>query len=161
MSSVVRHPERDCWVDLGQEALDVAAATAWATVPSAGAVAAFLGVVRDHSADSGAVRAMTYEAYEEHARSRMRAVADDAMGRWPDCRRLVIWHRVGELDVSDVSVLVVASSPHRPTAFAAARHGIDAVKATVPIWKQEHGESGSRWVDECSGAGHVASEPVG
>jgi molybdopterin synthase catalytic subunit len=59
--------------------------------------------------------------------------------------RIALLHRVGPLGVGDVSVVVVASSPHRPEAFEAARHGIDTLKATVPIWKRETWDGGVDW----------------
>ena len=59
--------------------------------------------------------------------------------------RLALLHRVGDLALSEASVAVVASSPHRPEAFEAARFCIDTLKETVPIWKREHWEGGSDW----------------
>ena len=64
---------------------------------------------------------------------------------FPDVGRVVLWHRVGELGLGEVSVVVAVSSPHRPAAFEAARFGIDALKATVPIWKRETWEGGTDW----------------
>jgi molybdopterin synthase catalytic subunit len=59
--------------------------------------------------------------------------------------RVVLLHRIGRLELSDSAVIVVVSSPHRPEAFAAARFGIDSLKASVPIWKRERWAGGEAW----------------
>ena len=141
----MRPPADRDWIVLTSDPLPVDAATSWATTPSSGAVVVFLGVVRDHSEGRAGVRGLTYEAYEAEALTRLAAVADDARRRWPVVERLALLHRVGDLALSEVSVAVVASSPHRPEAFEAARHCIDTLKETVPIWKREHWEDGSDW----------------
>jgi molybdopterin synthase catalytic subunit len=133
------------WVAITAEVLPVEAATAWATTSSSGAVVVFLGVVRDHSDGRDEVRAMTYEAYEEEAVPRLAAVADAARRQWPVIERIAVLHRVGDLALSEASVAVVVSSPHRPEAFEAARFCIDTLKETVPIWKREHWAEGSDW----------------
>jgi molybdopterin synthase catalytic subunit len=99
---------------------------------------------------------LTYEAYEEEVEPRLAAIAADARTRWPDVERLVLLHRIGDLDVGESSVVVVASSPHRDTAFEAARFCIDTLKATVPIWKREAWAGGEDW-----SAGHTPITEVG
>ena len=64
---------------------------------------------------------------------------------YPEVERLALLHRLGHLELSEASVLVVASSPHRAEAFEAARFAIDTLKETVPIWKQEHWDGGTAW----------------
>lgn len=142
---VVQPPETRDWVAIFSEPLPVDAATAWATTPASGAVVTFLGVVRDHSEGRDGVRGLTYEAYEEEALRRLTAVATETRARWPAVERLAVLHRLGDLALSEASVAVVASSPHRAEAFAAARFCIDTLKETVPIWKREHWEGGSDW----------------
>lgn len=144
MACVPGLPDRD-WIALTHDPLPVDAATAWATTPSAGAVVVFLGVVRDHSEGRTGVRGLTYEAYEDAARARLAEIAADTRRRWPVVERLALLHRLGDLELSEASVAVVASSPHRPEAFDAARHCIDTLKETVPIWKREHWDGGSDW----------------
>jgi molybdopterin synthase catalytic subunit len=117
----------------------------WATTAASGAVVCFLGVVRDHAEGRDGVRAMTYEAYEEHAERAMRDVADAARQQWSAVERIALVHRIGELALSEASVAVVVSSPHRAEAFDAARYCIDTLKEAVPIWKQEHWAGGSDW----------------
>ena len=133
------------WVALGSDPLPVAEATRWATVPEAGAVVTFLGVVRDHAEGRDDVRALTYEAYESEARRVMREIVAATRLRWPDVTRGALLHRLGELALTEASVAVVVSSPHRATAFDAARFMIDTLKESVPIWKQEHWSGGADW----------------
>jgi molybdopterin synthase catalytic subunit len=155
----VQPPEIGDWVAIVAEPLPVAEATAWATTPASGAVVTFLGVVRDHSDGRDGVRGLTYEAYEEQALRRLEAVAAEARARWPEVERLALLHRVGDLALSEVSVAVVASSPHRAEAFEAARFSIDTLKETVPIWKREHWDGGSDWAT-CSHHVRPVSESV-
>jgi molybdopterin synthase catalytic subunit len=133
------------WVALTDAALPVDALHSWAATPRAGAVVTFLGVVRDHADGRDDVRGMTYEAYEEPARRVMEEIVAEARKRWPDLERVALLHRVGELTLSEPSVAVAASSPHRNVAFEAARYCIDTLKETAPIWKQEHWSAGSDW----------------
>ena len=130
---------------IGPDPLPVADAAAWAVLPTCGAVVSFLGTVRDHAEGRAGVTLLEYEAYEERAKPRLAAVADAARARWPALGRLVLLHRVGALHLMEVSVVVVASAPHREEAFAAARWCIDAVKATVPVWKRETWAEGVDW----------------
>lgn len=136
------------WVALTDEPLPAADASAWATTSRAGAVVTFAGVVRDHAEGRDGVRAMTYEAYDEPAMRAMRDIASVARNRWPAIERVVLLHRVGNLELSEASVIVVVSAPHRGIAFQAAAWAIDTLKESVPIWKQEHWSGGSDWAVE-------------
>jgi molybdopterin synthase catalytic subunit len=133
------------WVALTPERLPIERATTWATTPDCGAVVAFSGVVRDHSDGRDGVTALTYEAYEEVAQRRMQEVAAETRRRWPALGRIALLHRLGHLELSEASVIVVVGSPHRAEAFDAARFAIDTLKETVPIWKREHWADGSDW----------------
>jgi molybdopterin synthase catalytic subunit len=133
------------WIALTREALPVDEALQWATTPSTGAVVTFCGVVRDHADDRAGVVGLSYEAYEEVAVLRMEEIAAETRRRWPAVERLALVHRVGDLRLGEVSVVVVASSAHRAEAFEAARFAIDTLKETVPIWKREHWADGSGW----------------
>ncbi len=136
------------WIALTSGELPVLAAASWVTTPSAGAIVTFAGIVRDHAEGRDGVRGMTYEAYEEPAVRAMHAIADAARRRWPDVERIALLHRVGDLALSEASVLVAVSAPHRGAAFDAARFAIDTLKESVPIWKREHWEDGSDWAVE-------------
>lgn len=131
---------------LTDEPLSVGAAHAFCADRAAGAVVVFAGTVRDH-ADDRAVRALTYESFEERARPQLEALAGTLVERHPAVSAVWIEHRLGTLAVGEPSVVVGVSGPHRDQAFAAARDGIDTLKATVAIWKQEHwADGGTRWV---------------
>jgi molybdopterin synthase catalytic subunit len=146
----VQPPASGDWISVADDPLPVDAATAWATTSGDGAVVVFLGVVRDNSDGRDGVSGLSYEAYEEEAVTKLAAVADEARRRWPVVDRIALLHRVGDLAVSEASVAVVVSSPHRPEAFEAARFCIDTLKETVPIWKREHWEGGSDWATRSS-----------
>src|SRR5258708_13148352 len=138
-------PPADDWIELSEEALPTAAAMEWATLPNCGGVVCFAGTVRDSSDDRPGVKALTYEAYEEQAIVRLGEVAAEARRRWPDVVRLVLLHRTGRLELTEASVIVVASTPHRAEAFAAAKYCIDTLKETVPICKAQAWEGGPPW----------------
>jgi molybdopterin synthase catalytic subunit len=138
-------PAGDEWIAIGEAPLPVDDATGWATTPRSGAVVVFLGVVRDHADGRDGVSRLTYEAYEEEAVPRLAAVAAEARRQWPTVIRIALLHRIGDLDLSEASVAVIVSSPHRADAFDAARYCIDTLKESVPIWKREHWEGGSDW----------------
>ena len=113
--------------------------------PGAGGTCVFLGTVRDRS-EAGQVTGLTYEAWEELAERRLGEVADEMFAGWP-LRKVALLHRIGELTIGQVSVVVACSAAHRAEAFEACRHGIERLKQDVPIWKKEHLISGeSSWV---------------
>ncbi len=138
-------PDGADWLALTEAPLPVEAVVSWATTPAAGAVVSFLGVVRDHSDGRGGVAGMDYEAYEDEARRVLSEIVAEARRRWPVLERVGLLHRTGPLALSEVSVAVVVSAPHRPEAFDAARFCIDTLKETAPIWKREHWAEGSDW----------------
>ncbi len=133
------------WVGLTPGPLPVENATRWAATPGSGAVVSFLGVTREHSEGRSGVQALTYEAYEVEATRRMSEIVAVVRRRWPDVERVAVLHRLGEVALSEPSVSVVVSAPHRGAAFEAARFCIDTLKETVPIWKREHWAGGSDW----------------
>jgi molybdopterin synthase catalytic subunit len=135
----------DDWVGLLDGPLPVDAALAWSVRPDCGAQVLFTGTVRDHADGRTGVTEVDYEAYAEQVEPRLTRLAAEARRRWPQIGRLVALHRTGPLQVSEVSVLVVVSAPHRDEAFTAARWCIDAIKETLPIWKRETWNGGSDW----------------
>ena len=143
-SSIVREPDAGHdWLALTADELPVAVAYEWAVRPECGAVVLFSGTVRDHADGRDGVTSLTYEAYEEHVIERFERIAALLRERWPEIGRVVLWHRTGELALTESSVVVVVSAPHRAEAFEAARLGIDTLKATAPIWKKETWADGS------------------
>ena len=137
--------ESDVWVALSGEPLPLEAAQSWLVRPQCGAVVQFTGTARDHSEGRTAVELLTYEAYETEAIRRMDAVVSEVLRRWPGVVRIAILHRTGDVAVGGAAVHVGVSAPHRDVAFEAARFGIDALKASVPIWKRERHGGGESW----------------
>jgi molybdopterin synthase catalytic subunit len=138
----------DDWVGVGATTLPAAEAMRWSVLASCGAVVSFAGTSRDHATAPDGTRRdgvtiLEYEAYDEQVVLRLGAVAAELRRRWPTLGRIVLLHRLGAVPVAEASVLVVVSAPHRAEAFAAASLGIDAIKATVPIWKRESWPGGT------------------
>jgi MoaE-MoaD fusion protein len=107
--------------------------------PRAGAIVTFSGVTRE-------VERLEYEAYVEMAEQRMAAIVAEAIERHGLCAAAAE-HRVGSVALSEPSVVVAASAPHRDAAFAGAREIIDRLKAEAPIWKKEVDGGEERWVE--------------
>lgn len=112
----------------------------------AGAVVTFDGVVRDNT-NGRRVVTLDYDAYPPMAVKEMRRVGDEIRQRWPEVERIGIVHRFGEMQISESSVVIVVTSPHRKVAFEACHYAIDRVKQIVPIWKKEIFEDGEAWVE--------------
>jgi len=130
-------------VELCSEPLDLAALIAQVEGPGRGGVCTFTGTVRDHF-EGRPVRQLAYEAYEEMAGAQMSALCDEIEARWPGVA-VAMAHRVGILAIGEAAVCIAAAGPHRAEAFEACRHGIDALKDRVPIFKQEIYDDGSEW----------------
>lgn len=115
--------------------------------PTAGGTALFVGTVRNH--DGGAdVDRLGYSCHPT-AEAEMRRVAEKVVADFP-VRALAAVHRVGDLEVGDLAVVVAVSCPHRGEAFAACRKLIDDLKHEVPIWKHQHFSDGTEeWVGAC------------
>ena len=128
------------------EPIDLAALVARVSHAGAGAVASFVGAVRDVN-DGTAVVGIDYEAYGPMADRELAVILDEAAARWPGARPTAR-HRVGYLAVGDVSVAVAVSAPHRAAAFDACRYVVEELKRRAPVWKREHYADGRRaWVD--------------
>jgi molybdopterin synthase catalytic subunit len=113
--------------------------------PKVGAVASFIGVVRDVN-DGSAVGEMTLEHYPGMTEKAIEEIVTQAKGRWQVLDALVI-HRVGTLKPTDQIVLVIVTSGHRGDAFAACEFIMDYLKTQAPFWKKEHRAEGARWVE--------------
>jgi molybdopterin synthase catalytic subunit len=99
-----------------------------------------------------AVEGLEYEAFEPLALEVLGRIADEIEERW-GVTSLAIVHRTGAVPLGETAVVVVAASPHRDTAFAAARYAIDETKARAPIWKAEHFADGQVWIGEIARTG--------
>ena len=127
------------------EPLDPDAMTSLVFRKSNGAVVTFLGVTRDATA-ARRVLHLEYEAYRPMADKKLAEIAREVSGAWP-IEDVAIAHRVGRLEIGDVSLVVAVASPHRKDAFAASQYAVDRIKQTVPIWKKEFFEGGEVWVE--------------
>ena len=111
--------------------------------PEAGATIVFEGITRNHH-DGRVVIRLEYEAYSGMAEAEMMKIGHEVRERWPEARMAIV-HRVGVVPVGEVSVAIATSAPHRDTAYAASRYGIDTLKSRVPIWKREVYADGAVW----------------
>ena len=102
---------------------------------SAGAIVLFLGTVRNHN-EHGVVSGIYYEAYIRMAEEAMAEIEAEALKRW-NLKKFAGIHRIGDLEIGEVSVAIAVSSEHRAEAFEAGKYAIDRIKREVPIWKKE------------------------
>jgi molybdopterin synthase catalytic subunit len=132
-------------IEITQNPIDHASITDRVRSNQAGAVCSFLGTVREMTGTRQTI-ALDYEAYPEMALKTMSDLEAEARARWP-ILELALVHRVGHLELGEISVVVVVSCPHRHQAFDACRWLIDTLKETVPIWKKEVWADGTEeWV---------------
>jgi molybdopterin synthase catalytic subunit len=112
---------------------------------SAGALSIFIGNVRNHGI-SGNVLEIYYETYSEMAEQKMREIENEVQTKW-QIKKLVAFHRIGNVRVGETSVIIGVSSEHRHEAFEACKYVIDNVKTRVPIWKKELSNDSQKWAD--------------
>jgi molybdopterin synthase catalytic subunit len=130
-------------VDIRETPLDLAEVSAAMDDPASGGVTYFVGRVRDHDGGAG-VAGLGYSAHPS-ALDRLREVCEQVAQRHGV--QVAAVHRVGELTIGDIAVIVAASAGHRGDAFTASRDLIDTLKATVPIWKHQRFTDGTdEWV---------------
>jgi len=138
-------------VSVQREAFDVAAEIARLTehAHGVGAVASFIGLVRDMHAGAGGssnITAMTLEHYPGMTEHALEEIVSAAKQRW-DLLAVRVIHRYGRLVPGDAIVLVIVTSAHRGEAFAACEFIMDFLKTRAPFWKKEESAEGGRWVD--------------
>jgi molybdopterin synthase catalytic subunit len=110
-----------------------------------GAVAAFVGTVRDRS-NGGSIERLELEHYPGMTERSIEAMIDAASERF-DIRVARVIHRVGVLELREQIVMVAVTSAHRGQAFQACEFLMDYLKTQAPFWKKEHTPEGARWVD--------------
>ncbi|EGQ26528.1 molybdenum cofactor biosynthesis protein large subunit [Sporosarcina newyorkensis 2681] len=112
--------------------------------PAAGAVTVFTGHVREWT---HGVRTLylAYEAYIPMAEKKLAEIGAEMEEKWPGVR-VAMAHRIGELKISDIAVVIAVSSPHRQAAYEANEYAIERIKEVVPIWKKEIWEDGEEWI---------------
>lgn len=132
-------------ISLTRSPIDMAEILRQVNSPQAGAVVLFLGTVREMTAGRRTV-ALDYEGYPPMAERILAELEAEARRRWPVVECALV-HRLGRLELGEVSVAVAVSTPHRRDAFEAGQWLIDTLKQEVPIWKQENWDDGARrWV---------------
>lgn len=112
---------------------------------SDGAVATFLGLVRNHNVGR-VVQHLEYEAYQPLALRAFERIDQEIQARWPDVR-LALHHRIGRIEIGGASVAIATASPHRGHAFSACRYAIERIKQIAPIWKREFFDGGDVWIE--------------
>ena len=131
-------------IELTYQPLDPERITTAVRQDSNGAVVTFLGTTRDHFEGKRVVR-LDYEAYAEMALKKMAEVRRELQERY-SIQDIAIAHRIGTVDIGQISLVIAVASPHRQEAFFACHEAVDRIKEIVPIWKKEVYEDGSRWV---------------
>ena len=148
-------------IRLTHDEIDHAELTESVRSTQSGAVVLFLGTVRELT-DGRQTLALDYDAYPEMAEAKLAELEAEARAKWP-IDKVAIVHRLGYLELGDISVAVAVSCPHRREAFDAGRFLIDELKARVPIWKKENWSDGTTaWVHpgtEQSAAASSTSRP--
>ena len=131
-------------IEITHEPLNPQDITSGVEKSSNGAVVTFLGSTRD-STGGRKVLYLEYEAYRPMADQQLAVVADEMLERY-GVGDVAISHRLGRLQIGDISLVVAVASPHRESAFEACKYSIDRIKQIVPIWKKEFFEGGEVWV---------------
>ncbi|XP_066474395.1 molybdopterin synthase catalytic subunit-like [Tiliqua scincoides] len=118
--------------------------------PCCGAVTLFVGTTRNNFEGRKVVQ-LEYEAYTSMAEAEIKKICTDIRLKWPSVKHIAIQHRLGLVPISEASVMVAISSPHRAESLEAVKYCINTLKATVPIWKKEVYEEDYSWKEnkEC------------
>lgn len=111
-----------------------------------GAVCTFTGHVREWTKGTRTVY-LEYEAYIPMAEKMLAQIGDEIAERWPGVLT-AIGHRIGKLEISDIAVVIVTSSPHRIDSYRANEYAVERLKEIVPIWKKEIWEDGQQWIGD-------------
>jgi molybdopterin synthase catalytic subunit/molybdopterin converting factor small subunit len=133
---------------LTDEPIDPAAVIREVSDPRAGGIATFIGTTRVESRGRS-VHYLDYEAYGGMAERVMAEIAEKLKSTYDLCE-VAITHRVGRVDIGELSVVIAVSAPHRAAALAACKEAIDTLKETVPLWKKEVYEGGEEWIGKGS-----------
>ncbi len=131
-------------IEITYQPLDPERITAQVRQDTNGAVVTFLGTTRNYSEGKRVVK-LEYEAYEDMALKKLEEIRQEMQAEF-GVEDIAIAHRIGPVDIGQISLVVAVASPHRKEAFFACHKVVDRVKEIVPIWKKEVFEDGSRWV---------------
>ncbi|PAD41657.1 molybdopterin (MPT) converting factor, subunit 2 [Bacillus sp. 7520-S] len=131
---------------LTNKPIDVQQVINQVTDRNCGAIATFIGTVREFTNGKKTVR-LEYIAYESMAEKMLKRIGAEINERWPGTHVAIV-HRIGVLDISEAAVVIAVSSPHRQAAYEANAYAMERIKAMVPIWKKEIWEDGSSWIGD-------------
>ncbi|XP_013921848.1 PREDICTED: molybdopterin synthase catalytic subunit-like [Thamnophis sirtalis] len=131
-------------IQLMYEKLSLDEVAALVISPCCGAVSFFVGTTRNNFEGKKVVQ-LEYEAYTTMAEAEAKKICKDIRLKWPSVKHIAIHHRLGLVPISEASVIVAISSPHRAESLNALQYCINTLKATVPIWKKEVYEEDSAW----------------
>jgi molybdopterin synthase catalytic subunit len=132
-------------IQLTHDSIDYTSLTESVRSNAAGAVVLFLGTVREMTNGRQTI-ALDYDAFPEMAKAKFEELIAEVRDKWPIVNAAIV-HRLGRLELGEVSVAVAVSTPHREQAFEAGEHLIDRLKEIVPIWKKENWADGTtEWV---------------
>lgn len=134
-------------ITITAEPLDLNALITAVSAPHCGAVASFLGVVRNHNQGRD-VLFLEYECYAPMVIQEMERIIAEAQSQWP-IHAIAVAHRTGKLLIGEASVAIAVSSAHRHAGLEALRYTIDELKKRAPIWKKETWSDGSSWIEQC------------
>ena len=138
-------PPEDDFVEITREAIDIHRLRARLLAGESGAVVIFDGVARNNT-KGRATLYLEYEGYAEMAVRTFEQICREVHERWP-INRVGIVHRLGRIEITESSVVIVVASAHRKVAFEACHYAIDRLKKIAPIWKKEYFEDGAVWVE--------------
>lgn len=122
-------------ISIQKEPIDVDQLCSFVTSPTCGAISVFIGITRE-TFEGKTVKLLQYESYDRMAITEMFKLCHETRKKFPGVRRIALSHRIGEVPVTEKSVVIASSSPHRLDAIHATEFLIDRLKATVPIWKK-------------------------
>lgn len=140
------------------EPLSVEAVTANVIAAEHGAALTFTGTTREWTHNQRTVR-LDYEAYVPMALKTLQQIGDEIADRWPGAL-CSIAHRIGQVDIAEISVVIAVSAPHRDACYEASRYAIERLKQIVPIWKKEIWEDGSEWKGHQQGPWNPVAPPA-
>jgi len=132
-------------ITITNEALQPDVITRHVEGSGSGAVVTFLGTTRDTTAHRK-VLYLEYESYGPMAEKQLAQVDQEMRTMWT-LEDVAISHRLGRLEIGDISLVVAVSAAHRKESFSACQYAVDRIKQTVPIWKKEYFEGGEIWVE--------------
>ncbi len=124
------------WISITDAPLDLNALYHFCVSPDCGAVTVFVGTVRNEF-QGRAVAALEYHGYPEMGEQVLETIVQRVFHQW-EVARVAVHHRLGLLQLTEASVIIVVSAPHREAAYAASRYIIEAIKEDLPVWKKEH-----------------------